>query len=406
MIKKNRRSSVSANAILKGAQILLPHPGVGLKLARIQLEKLLFPLFNPKKKQGSARKIHQLSIRITDMCNLRCHTCGQWGDNGFLHDRRPAELKKQEVAPERYLQLFDDLVVHGHRPNLYLWGGEPTMYGPLLDVLQGATERGFPASIVSNGHGIANLAEKLIASGLYLLQVSIDGPSSSIHNRIRPAAGNGDSFTDIVNGLEAVSVCKSGRKRLPIVASLTVISRDNIEYLVDIYDRFKKSVDIFVFYFSWWIDEQRADLHERDFSSRFQFAPKLHRGWIGNWRPDNYELLTAQIEELKRKSSSLSSPAVTFIPDIPSGDGIKRYYTDHGETFGYNECISIFQAVELDSNGDMSPCRDYHDYIVGNVKERTITELWNSERYRMFRKSLQEKGLMPVCSRCCGLMGY
>jgi radical SAM protein with 4Fe4S-binding SPASM domain len=62
--------------------------------------------------------------------------------------------------------------------------------------------------------------------------------------------------------------------------------------------------------------------------------------------------------------------------------------------------------VEVDSNGDMTPCRDYHDYVVGNVKESTITELWNAPAYRRFRKSLSREGLMPVCSRCCGLMGY
>jgi radical SAM protein with 4Fe4S-binding SPASM domain len=60
----------------------------------------------------------------------------------------------------------------------------------------------------------------------------------------------------------------------------------------------------------------------------------------------------------------------------------------------------------VDSNGDLSPCRDYHDYVVGNIKTHTITELWNSERYKAFRRSVATEGLMPVCSRCCGLMGY
>ena len=405
-MKKSKRSSVSFDAIVKGGQILLPHPRIGMKLARIQLEKMLFPVLNPRRESGYARKIHQLSIRITDLCNLRCHTCGQWGDNGFLHGCNPAELKGQEVDGKRYLELFDDLVLNGHRPNLYLWGGEPTMYRELPEVLHGAAERGLPMSIVSNGHGVAGLAQELIASRLYLLQVSVDGPDSKLHNRLRPSAGNGDAFGNVISGLEAVKKYKQRGKRLPIVASLTVISKENMARLVEIYDRFKEYVDIFVFYLSWWIDEEQAQRHEKDFSERFGFFPKLHKGWVGTWRPDEYEMLVNQIRELKTRSGSFSSPAVTFIPNIASHGDIQRYYTDHQETFGFNECISIFQAVELDSNGDMSPCRDYHDYIVGNVKEKTITELWNSEKYRIFRKSLTSDGLMPVCSRCCGLMGY
>jgi radical SAM protein with 4Fe4S-binding SPASM domain len=87
-------------------------------------------------------------------------------------------------------------------------------------------------------------------------------------------------------------------------------------------------------------------------------------------------------------------------------ENLRTYYTDHRARFGYDQCISIYQVVEINSNGDLSPCRDYHDYVVGNIKEATITELWNSPAYQKFRRSLSQEGLMPVCSRCCGLMGY
>jgi radical SAM protein with 4Fe4S-binding SPASM domain len=97
---------------------------------------------------------------------------------------------------------------------------------------------------------------------------------------------------------------------------------------------------------------------------------------------------------------------VNIIPNITGVDNLREYYSDHSATYGYNQCISIYQAVEIDSNGDMSPCRDYHDYVVGNVKDNTITEIWNNEAYRKFRSSLTTRGLMPACTRCCGLMGY
>ena len=388
--------------------MLIPHPFIGLKLARIQAEKMLFPLLNPQRKKGKARKIHQLSIRITDICNLRCHTCGQWGENGYLRDKNLASLREAEVSGARYRTLFTDLVAHGHRPNLYLWGGEPTMYQDLREVLDSASAYNLPTSIVTNGHQLKSYAEAFKQAGLYLLQLSIDGHNHQLHNRLRPAVGSADAFSQILAGLEALKELRQGRTQLPIVASLSVISKENIGHLVDIYETFKSSVDIFVFYLSWWIDEERALDHEHDFTKRFGFKPKLHRGWIGGWKPNEYEMLKEQMAELRARSHALKStaPAVTFIPDFRTGEELRRYYTDHSETFGYSECRSIFQAVEINSNGDMSPCRDYHDYVVGNVKEQTIHELWNSERYLEFRQSLQREGLMPVCSRCCGLMGY
>ena len=165
-------------------------------------------------------------------------------------------------------------------------------------------------------------------------------------------------------------------------------------------------MDLFVFYLSWWIDADRCEAHEADFRRRFGFTPVRPRGWVGGWKPDDYRELNRQLEAVLERSRPGTAPAVTLIPSITGEDNLRSYYTDHGNYFGFNQCISIYQAVEVNSNGDLSPCRDYHDYVVGNIKDATITELWNSPAYRKFRQSLATEGLMPVCSRCCGLMGY
>ncbi len=117
-------------------------------------------------------------------------------------------------------------------------------------------------------------------------------------------------------------------------------------------------------------------------------------------------VLSDQLKTLSQKALDRSGPAVIIMPQLTEPAELDSYYTDHSNRFGFDRCVSIYSVVEINSNGDMSPCRDYHDYVVGNVKENTITELWNSESYRIFRKSLSEEGLMPVCTRCCGLMGY
>ncbi len=403
----NKRSAVSAGTILKSFRVLAPHLWITRKLLSLQLAKWLFPFPNFHAAAGKAGKIHQVSIRITDICNLRCHTCGQWGDNGFMHGRNLREQRLAEVTPKRYLEVFDDLVAGGHRPNIYLWGGEPMLYGGILEVIEGATRRGLPVSIASNGHSLAESADQFTKIPLFLLQVSIDGHTAKIHNTLRPSAGEGDSFAVIQSGLRAMKEAKrKNRARLPLVASLTVISKQNINHLVDIFHTFKDSVDIFVFYLSWWIDPIQAKKHEDDFQERFGFTPKLHWGWVGNWRPEDFSLLSAELRKVQDLAKSLSAPAVTIIPNITSPENLQRYYTDHSVNFGFDQCISIYQAVELNSNGNMSPCRDYHDYTVGNIKEDSIVDLWNCEKYTCFRRSLRLKGLMPACNRCCGLMGY
>jgi radical SAM protein with 4Fe4S-binding SPASM domain len=57
-------------------------------------------------------------------------------------------------------------------------------------------------------------------------------------------------------------------------------------------------------------------------------------------------------------------------------------------------------------NGDVATCRDYPDYVCGNIQDDDLLTIWNNGKYRRFRNSLKQEGLMPICSRCCGLMGW
>jgi len=56
-------------------------------------------------------------------------------------------------------------------------------------------------------------------------------------------------------------------------------------------------------------------------------------------------------------------------------------------------------------DGRVTPCRDYQDYVCGNVNDQDFYDIWHGDKYKEFRKKLK-KGLMPVCTRCCGLQGF
>lgn len=401
------QSWVPITTILKTARKVLEKPLYAKNIAMIQVDKFLRNLLPPPS-EGKANRIRQCSIRITDFCNLRCHTCGQWGDSGFLRSCSLTELKSREVRPERYIELLHDLHHHGHSPSVYLWGGEPMLYKGSVEIIEEAARLGMAPSIATNGTGIAAKAERLVAAPMFVVQVSVDGPDAATHNASRPGAVPGvDNFATITRAIDTILIVRKDRgQRLPLLASLTTINKVNYDRLMDIYDTFRDRVDVCVFYLAWWIDEASAKRHTEDFTKRFGFPPQKHLGWIGNWRPPDYQVLAEQLRRLHKLGASTDGPGVIIMPALTEPADLERYYSDHNCRFGFDRCVSIFSAVEINSNGDMSPCRDYHDFVVGNVKEKTITELWNSEPYRRFRRSISREGLMPVCSRCCGLMGY
>ena len=78
--------------------------------------------------------------------------------------------------------------------------------------------------------------------------------------------------------------------------------------LAEIYAAFRDRVDTFVFYLAWWIDEERAAAHEVDFQRRFGFAPRLHRGWIGGWKPDDFGALDRELKRVRELSARPGAP--------------------------------------------------------------------------------------------------
>ncbi|MEE2617928.1 MAG: radical SAM protein, partial [Candidatus Poribacteria bacterium] len=118
-------------------------------MARYQMSKEVFNLRHPLgAKHGRGDNVQLVSLRITDMCNLRCHSCGQWGDNGYLIGQDLKELKQREVPIEDYKHLVDQILDLGWSPVWYIWGGEPMMYPGIIDLLYYIHERSMPISIV------------------------------------------------------------------------------------------------------------------------------------------------------------------------------------------------------------------------------------------------------------------
>jgi radical SAM protein with 4Fe4S-binding SPASM domain len=379
------------------------------RLATYQLAKETFNLRHPAGgHNGSGEGVRMINLRLTDRCNLRCHTCGQWGDNGYLLHEPLSELKRREVPVAIYKRFVDQVVEAGWSPIWYVWGGEPMLYPGLIELLRYIKDRDMVVALVSNGTKVAASAAELIEV-CKIIYLSVDGPNAAIHNTQRPGAnGRYDSFADIDSALKTLHALKQERGLVyPYVVPLTCIARYNFDLLADIFELTSRYADAHVFYLTWWIDPQSADDHARDFSRRFGFEPRSQYGWIGTWKDFDHGAIFDAFAEIERRAASSGRPCLPMMmPRLASREEVKSYYSDHTQVFGYDQCVSIFMELQIDANGDVSLCRDYHDYSIGNIRSDDIRDLWNGEKAVQFRQSISREGIMPVCRRCCGLMGY
>ena len=377
-------------------------------LMKYQIAKESFNLRHPLgAKHGQGDGVQLVSLRITDMCNLRCHSCGQWGDNGYLLGESLKDLKQREVPVEYYKKLVDQIIDAGWSPVWYIWGGEPMLYPGLIELMHYIKDNGMAISLVSNATNIARRADDILET-CKILHISVDGPDTEIHNTQRPGVtANYDNFKDVQAALETISERKKERNlAFPYLVPLSCVTMYNIDEVVDLYKFTSQYADAQIFYLTWWIDSQSAQEHTEDFERRFGFKPQTHHGWIGTWKDFDHSIILDKFEEMEKICETQQRCPPMMMPKLNTAEEINRYYNDHSETFGYNQCVSIYMTLEIDSNGDVSLCRDYHDYIIGNIKTDAITDIWNNKAARKFRSSISTEGPMPVCRRCCGLMGF
>jgi radical SAM protein with 4Fe4S-binding SPASM domain len=367
-----------------------------------QVRKYLFP-HDPEKDIP----VGQISLRVNEMCNLRCRSCGQWGENGHIRTR----LENGEKLAQLDFDVVERVVFETRRdrPYYYIWGGEPTMWKPLLPLFKELAKYKLLGSIVTNAQALEPMLEELIDLGsLSVLFLSLDGWDAASQNIMRSPAGGkqADNFEKVMGVIRKVHEIKQRRNlKLPLVVPISVISNDNFAHLADIHRLVLDTTQLHPYYFGWFITEERAALHEQVFEQRFGYKPKNHRGYLKSCFNDVDALVTArQVAEILRMSKGHQS-VPQFLPDITSESDIRRYYSDHAWHCGYPHCESIYFIAEISPDGRVTPCRDYQDYSCGNINEQSLYEIWNGDRFKRFRREMK-KGLMPVCSRCCGLQGF
>jgi len=112
---------------------------------------------------------------------------------------------------------------------------------------------------------------------------------------------------------------------------------------------------------------------------------------------------SAILQEVHDLSAKVKHPIITVPVITPKVIG--TYYSKL-DVAVRDHCKVPWFMVNLDYNGDVHFCADHPDWIVGNVKEESIWDIYNNERSRRFRKALKESpvGIFPGCKRCYQLM--
>jgi pyruvate-formate lyase-activating enzyme len=186
---------------------LLRHPGYeGTRVTPRRMANLVLNRWEHRNVRSTLRSYPiKLIVEVTNVCNLRCPAC-------FTGDDQQGRVRGH-LAPERYARLLDELAPYLWRVEFCNWG-EPLLGKHIYPMIEAATARGI-SSLISTNFSVpfdAERAERLVASGLTILGVSLDGARQETYEQYRV---RGDLATVLRNVRLVVEAKRKLRTKTP-----------------------------------------------------------------------------------------------------------------------------------------------------------------------------------------------
>lgn len=304
-------------------------------------------------------------------CNLNCKMCHQ------KDIRRQCELEMNLIMIEQKLKDLKKLGIH----QINFSGGEFFVNKKrgfkILDVVE---KYGFLFAVATNGFRLEDKDIKKLSQyrGLIEVDVSIDGPHQ-IHDKIR---GVEDAFMWASN-----TIVKCKDFGIP-VATVTVIQKDNIEWLPHITRMFGVwGVDNATFVYEYSVTKTEIENTKNIIRSISGKDSVIFASDSVNKNTFKYDLkeLIKQIEAAKyfAKIWELKTNLDSITLDILKSVKNKTITQDYNV-----KCNSINGISQVDWMGEYDFCPFIR--IHGASKEEILA----------YQKKIK---FLPICSRCCGL---
>jgi MoaA/NifB/PqqE/SkfB family radical SAM enzyme len=365
-----------------------------------------------------------VQLRVTNLCNLRCKMCGQWGDTGIFRSQSGADATdgalerariqeligaRRQLALTDYVRLLDELAPA--RPIISLFGGEPFLYPDILPLIREVKARGLTCTIITNGGRLEALARDLVEIGIDSIAVSIDGPPD-VHNRIR---GRDDSFEKAAAGIRAVARWQQKLKRpLPFQIAILPITELNMDAIAPAVEALRAlPLDTINVGLRWFVPADVGADYERVMREELGVEATSWKGFDFDWKTagaskgQQMSELVRLLKGLRRRrfvDSTFGRPWTSFVPDVPA-EKVPEYFSDFRQTFGHNLCPVAWYFAQVEPDGEVTFCGDFPDYFIGNVRRQSFRDIWNGEKAARFRAKLAKEPL-PICARCCGNYVY
>lgn len=293
------------------------------------------------------------TLMVTYRCNFNCEMCdmphkaSEFGNDG-----------KQEFATDRFKEIIREFSELGI-PGIGFTGGEPLLRKDIFELISETRRLGMIAHLNTNGWLLGDEeAEKVIASGVDSVNISLDGAAAATHDRIRCMPGAFDRAVRGVERLVALKRKKGSRIRIKTVA---VINETNIDEVPLMFS-----------------------LNRELGTDCIELIPRQPFAASAPGSGAEAELL-AMVDGLVESLLKQESYGVA-LENSPSH--LRLFRSSFADLPSPVRCGAGYNSLAVDCYGDVFPCVPWINWqrVSGNVAGTTLKELWSSPAYQQQRE--------------------
>lgn len=346
----------------------LKRPGALLNLVKL---RFFLPLLQRSTSISATPAV--LDIEPTAKCNLRCKYCqvSYW-------DRSE---KVKNLSYEQFVHIVDQFP---HLLQIKLQGmGEPLLNSDFFKMVAYADQKGIIVRTVTNATLIMGpMAEKIIKSPLAELTISVDGATKETYEHIR----RGGKFDRVVENIRNLVRLRKeqGDGRTPMLTVWMVGTKDNIHEFPQLI-RLAKELGVDKVYLQ----------HHLNFWGTTEYQKDMAQYAIN--REDTDSHYTREVERILAESRNIAKTL-----------GMPLTVYTGNTLFQDQKCGWPWTSAYISADGFVVPCcivANPQVMQMGNLFHQKFADIWNSQKYRAFRKLFMDRKPPKMCNGCyvgCG----
>lgn len=300
-------------------------------------------------------KLRYLLFKLTNYCNSNCVYCTHATGRAALE-------RKHTVSNDIVMKTIDEAASLGVQA-ISISGGEPLLREDIVSIIKKTVDCKIIPVLLTNGLLLERLWDDLGQVGLRYIIISIDSVNRKIYEKQR-----GANFDAVMSGIEAALKLrrKYGHAEIHVSAVLTDDNHEDFMNLVS----YMCDKDIKV---------QVIPYHKRENDvENLSITDK-----------EKINALVSRLISIKKEGGTIAN-SIGFLQHIPD-------YFINGSVLPDNfVCRVGYTNLCIDAYMDVKPCWSYLFEPLGNLERNSLSEIWNSERLKQYRKRM----LKCECEGC------